>query len=509
MRQSKKLFLNTLLLTAASMLMRAIWVYFQIYLSNEIGSAGIGLFQLIGSVQGLAITVAVSGIRFATTRMVSEELGLQRPGGVNKVLGRCLMHGLTFGTLAAITLFFASEYIGSIWIGDSRTILPLQTLSFTMPFIALSAVIGGYFTAVQRVVKTAAAQLLDTFITVAATVLFLFMAPADNLEFSCAAIVAGGAVGEVISFFIMLLLFLYDKRRLKGDNSNTRHVTRRLLAVSMPLAVSTYARSALSTLEHMLVPRGLRKSGASGDSAMATYGTVHGMVFPVLTFPSVLFMSLSELIIPELTENQVAGNEGRIKYIVNKILNLCIFFSIGVAGLFAFFHNELGAMLYHDPEVSKYILIFSFLMPIVYMDAITDGMLKGLGQQLHSMAYNIVDSFVSVILVYTLLPLYDINAYICIVYFTECFNFFLSIRRISRVTTLGVRIKDILLPVLAIICAVNLVAAGLRILGFPLQATAFSLIAHIVFSAIVYCFLLSLFSCITSEDMKLLKRIAQ
>lgn len=507
MRQSKALLLNTLLLTAASMLMRAIGVSFQVYLSNKIGTAGIGLFQLVGSVHALALTVAISGIRFTTTRLVSEEMGLQRHGGIHMVLRHCLIYALTFGVIACLLLYFGSEYIGGVWIGDSRTILSLKLLSFTLPFSTLTSVMGGYFTAVQRVIKTATVQLTENLLRVVAIVFFLFMCPADNLEYSCASIVAGGAVGEILAFFLMTILFLYDKKRIAGKPEKSPRVTRRLFAISMPLSLSTYARSALSTLEHMLVPRGLRKSGASGDSALDVYGVVHGMVFPVLAFPAALFVSLSELIVPELTENQVAGNLQRIEYLVNKILSMCIIFSIGVAGIFAYFHREFGLLLYHDSDVSMYILIFSFLMPVIYMDAVTDGMLKGLGQQLHSMAYNVADSLISVILVYTLLPIYAIKAYIFIVYFTECFNFVLSIRRIAKVTKLNITLKDVLLPIICILGAVNLTAAAFRIIGLPIEATALSLVLHMVISAIVYYLLLCLFSCITREDVNWLKKL--
>lgn len=507
MTKSKKLLYNTLLLIGASMLLRAIGVYFQVYLSNKIGASGIGLFQLISSVQSLALTIAISGIRFATTRMVSEEIGMQRPGGVHRVLRHCLIYAMAFGLISGAALYNGSDYIGNVWIGDSRTILSLKLMSFLMPFASITAVMGGYFTAVQRVIKTASVQLIDTLIMIAATVLFLYFVPSGNLEYSCAAVVAGCAVAEICSFFILAILFLHDKKRLRGGANKTSNITKRLLSISMPLALSAYARSALSTLEHMLVPRGLKKSGVSSEHALDLYGIVHGMVFPVLFFPSVIFYSISELLVPELTENQVAGKEARIEYLVNKILTLCLFFSIAVAGIFAFYHKELGSILYQSQDVSHYILVFSFLMPVIYMDAITDGMLKGLGQQLHSMAYNIADSLISVILVYTLLPIYAIKAYVFIVFFTECFNFFLSIRRISKVTILKIRLMDILVPIMSIICAVNLTMAGLRFLGLVLTATVLSLVLHIAISVIIYCFLLVLFSCITTSDIKWFKNL--
>ena len=52
---SKKLFKNTALMTSFSVLMRIIGLSFQVFISNAIGAEGIGLFQLVMSVNSLAI----------------------------------------------------------------------------------------------------------------------------------------------------------------------------------------------------------------------------------------------------------------------------------------------------------------------------------------------------------------------------------------------------------------------------------------------------------------------
>jgi O-antigen/teichoic acid export membrane protein len=62
----------------------------------------------------------------------------------------------------------------------------------------------------------------------------------------------------------------------------------------------------------------------------------------------------------------------------------------------------------------------------MYMDGITDGMLRGLGLQVYSMGVNIADSLVSVVMVWILLPKYGASGYIAMIFFTEVFNFILS-----------------------------------------------------------------------------------
>ena len=72
-----RLIYNTALLTGSSLLMSCIGMAFQVWLVGRIGSAGIGLYQLVMSVTNLMATFAISGIRFAATRLVSEEIGYE------------------------------------------------------------------------------------------------------------------------------------------------------------------------------------------------------------------------------------------------------------------------------------------------------------------------------------------------------------------------------------------------------------------------------------------------
>ena len=320
MSRGKKILKNTILLTGTSLLMRTVGISFQVYLTKKIGASGIGLFQLIMSVSMLASTFALSGIRFATTRLVSEELGKSNPGGVKKVILRSLIYALSFGTAAMLALYFNAELLGTKWIGDCRTVLSLRLLSFSLPAFALSHVLSGYFTAVCRVFKSAAVNIAEQIIRIAVVVSALSFTSHYTVESACAVIVAGGIAGEMFSFLMLYVLYIYDRRRYTGRGEKTHGLTKRMFGIALPLAISAYARTALSTLQNLLVPKGFQKSGASAEAALADYGVIEGMVIPIITFPSAFFYSLAELIVPELTEAQVNGRTDYISTLVNRIL---------------------------------------------------------------------------------------------------------------------------------------------------------------------------------------------
>ncbi len=430
----KKLMRDTALLTGSSLAMRSFALIFQMWLVSRIGAAGVGLYGLVGSVGFLAATVAISGIRFASTRIISEELGLQRAGGVGRAMRICMAYSLFFGGSSALILYLCAEPIGFLWVGDARTVLSLRILSLSLPFISLSSVMYGYFTACGRIFKAALVQVSEQLIRIGLVVAFLGFAPHGDLEKSCAAVSAGSTGAEIIAFVLMLSVFLGDRKKHGKKSEPSPRLSARTLGVAFPLALSAYARSSLSTLEQLLVPRGLKKAGYTANGALAGYGTIQGMVFPIIFFPSCIITALAELIVPELTAAQVSGKKEKISRVVSALLRRSLGFSLFI-GLMLFILSEtLGKAIYKSEDAGYYIRLFSLLVPIMYMDMVTDGCLKGLGEHLWSMGFNIAEAIFGVVLVYTLLPRFALNGYIGILFFEEIFNFTLSIWRLSRVT---------------------------------------------------------------------------
>lgn len=430
----KRLIMNTALLTGSSLAMSAISMAFQVWLAGRIGSAGIGLYQLVLSVAFLCTTFAVSGIRFAATRLVSEELGHERSWSVAAAMRRCFAYSLFFGLSAMAVLFSFAEPIGFLWIGDARTVKSLKLIAFSMPFLSLSSVMSGYFTACGRVWKPTVVHLGEQLITIGFVAYFLAHSPAGDIEKNCAAVMLGNVCGDVISFVCMLLFYLTDRHSVRDYSAQKLKLTSRMLKVALPLAVSAYARSALSTLEHLLVPRGLKAAGFSADRALSGYGVIQGMVLPIVSFPACILMALAELIIPELTEAQVRGNDGDISKTVSLLIKKGLGYSSAVALVLFVFADKLGVRIYSSPETGDYLRLLAPLIPIMYTDMVADGCLKGLGQQLWCMGINLLDALLGVLLVWQVLPVFALKGYICIIYFNECLNFALSIMRLRKVT---------------------------------------------------------------------------
>ena len=444
MNRLRRFIMNGALMATVTLLIRSVSMAFNVYISNRIGAVAMGLFSLISTVYGFGITFATSGISLATTRIVAEAMGDTsdaNEGGVpskkrkevRKILVRCVLYALFFSGIATIVLFLFSSKIGIGLLRDERTVLPLKVLSLTFIPISLSSVLGGYFSAVRHVYKNAVTQILGQGIRIFACIWLLSLWSAKDTESACLAVICGGALSEIVSFFIGFLLYLTERKKAPTDSltSSGKVITKKVLENALPLAFSAYMRSALITIEHILIPIGLERSGSSRDLSLAAYGTVGSMAFPLVLFPAAISASFAGLLIPEVAESYTIGDERRIKGIVSTVLETVLMFSIGCAGVIMCFSLRLGQTVYPEAaDAGKYILLIAPLIPVMYLDTAVDAMLKGMGEHVYSMVVNIIDALISVILVAILLPKMGIMGYIVTVYFTEIINGVLSITRL-------------------------------------------------------------------------------
>ncbi len=424
-----KLLKHTVIMTAVNLIMRAAGVYFNAYLTGKIGTSGIGLFQLVMTVYSLAVTFSCAGIRLASTR-VTVEIEATRKNDLSKSITMCITYAGICGSLIGFILFAFSDYISISWISEVQTALPLRILSLSLPFVAMSSALGGYFTAIEKIPQYSSVQMLEQGFKICVTVFLISRIGTDSPAYSCISIVIGMTAAEIFSFSLSYLL---KNHTVTEKTEKPPLDILRMLRVALPDATGTCARSILLTIEHLLIPKGFKKSGVNSESALAAYGNIHAMSMPVLLFPSAILSSLSALLVPVLAKKLEINDSQGINASVERNLKRAFVFSVFCAFCCFVFAPLICETVYKSKEAVMYMRILSPLIPVMYTDMITDGMLKGLDQQIYSMRYNIIDSALCVILVYFLLPKYSVKGYIFILYISEIINFYLSINRLIKI----------------------------------------------------------------------------
>lgn len=501
MSTAAKLIKNGLLMSAASLIIQVAAMGFNVYMSNKIGAEGMGLFSLVSSVYRFAITFSLSGIGFAATRMAAEEFAKNSGKGALDAVKRCALYALIFSSAAAFGMYASAETVSVKFLGDIRCVLSIKILALSLPFLSVSSAFDGYFTAKRSIKKNASSLIIEQTVRMFSAVMLLELFVPSGVEYACAAVSLGIVMSEGVSFFYMLFSCLHSGAKEKGSLPSRRGQTSRMLSIAVPIALSSYLRSGLSTMREVLIPSGLEKYGGSYEQALASYGVIQGMTMPILYFPAVFLNSFSGLLMPEMARYYQQGYKVSIRNAAERVIRITLLFSLGAAALLTAFSNELGMLFYSSREVGRYLLILAPLVIVMYLDTAVDSMLKGINEQLANVRYNVLDSGLTLILVATLLPKFGITGYIAVIFISEIFNITLSLRRLIKVTGLKINITG------WIVMPASCAAAAMLISRLPLSfaetgepSVILTLISAVIGIA-VYCALLRVSGSVTAEDI--------
>lgn len=485
--RKNSMFYGALLLTLGSIGLRFVQMLFQIYISGVMGAEGLGRMQLVSTIGGFAAILASGGVRIAATCLTAEEAGRNNFPGVKSALRCCCIYGLGLSIPVALGLYILADFFAVTFIVQPEAALPLRIFALFLPMTTLWSVYAGYFTAVGRITELVALEFFERILSIGLVVLGIKAVFLDP----CSVIFLGSSLATTVSF--ILLLWRYRETVPTVPPLPTGTMMPRLLKLTIPLGLNDILRSGLNTVENMLVPKGLRQGGASNAEALAAYGTICGMVFPVITFPSVILYSLSDLLVPEMAKCRARERTERMQFLSDKCLRLTMIFAVACGGLGLLLGDQLGLLLFDSPDAGRYICVFSPLVVMLYLDAITDGMLKGLSQQIYTVRYNTITSLLDVTFLFLLLPRYGISGYLFSFTVTHAINFFLSIRRLILVTGYLPKFHS---TIKAALCCAGAMAV-VYLLPISHQATWL----HTVFFGGVYL-MLFLFFCLLTGAIK-------
>ena len=386
--KKRNLLINIILLTASTMTLGFISMAFRIYLSNKIGAEGMGLFQLIMSINIVCQTLAISGIRVTMTRLVAEEIGKGNNHLLKNIVLKGIFYTLCFSIVTGFLLFNLSEFISISWIQDERAIIPLKILSYSLPFVGISCCLNGYFYGCRKVVKCISADIIETLVMVTIVSLCITSFSNGDLAYTCALIAVGNSIGNICAAFYSYTLYIFENKNISfHKNSHNKYPFFKIIRVAIPLAFSAYIQTSLKTVEDILIPKSLRLYGSSDALSLSIFGMVKGMVMPLLVFPSIFLASFSTLIIPEIAEANALNKKNTVNYIISKVVKFTLLIAIFATGIFICFSSELGIGLYKSEEVGYLLKILAPLIPFMYLDRIVDGSLNALDLQFSTLKF--------------------------------------------------------------------------------------------------------------------------
>lgn len=405
---------GTFFLVLAGFISRFIGFFYRIYLSNILGPKNLGLYQLIFPIYSICYTIYASGIQTAISQTVASNMN-SRDKKYSPLspffTGASLSVFLSF--IMSIILYKFAPYIAINLLKEPSCSSSLQILSFVFPYCGLTACINGFYYAIKKTGIPSLSQLIEQIFRVG-LVFFLFTILKSN-NFGCELAVLGLVFGEFMSCIFMLIAL-----KLNKDFSSNFHINlnikfysyRKFIAYTLPLSLNKLIISFLNSLESILIPIMLVRSGLSHNAALSIYGILTGMAMSFIMFPSTITNSLSVILLPTISEASAKHKQNEIAHTVSSTLHYSIIIGLLSLSIFFIFGKNLGITIFHNASAGYFIQTLSLLCPFMYITTTFSSILNGLGKTTITFRNSIISVIIKLFFIIFYIPNVGIKGYL-------------------------------------------------------------------------------------------------
>ena len=469
----KSLIYSTSLLTAVNVAVRVMGFSFRIWLSRQLGSEGMGLYQLVFPVFSVMITLVSSGLPVAVSKAVAS-----RPSIAGRITAVASKLALVVSLpLIILCLIFASP-ISTYLIGDSRAIIAFIVMLPSLMFIGLESCYKGYFYGVKNVHPPALSELFEQIVRIVFVVAVFGLMPEASSPIGAAIAMMGVMVGDLAGLICVRLF--YRKRSEGACDENA--LANQLLSSAAPVTAIRLTSTAINSFTSIMLPKRLVASGLTYSAALSQFGMLMGMAFPIIHLPCTITSALAVVMVPNLAQSLSVNDRSSIKTKIRKAYRLTSTISFFAAPLVASVAEPLGVLLFGEREVGNMLTVLAPYIVVIGFQSISSSILNGLNKQRTSMNNFLFSSVFLVLctLILSAMPSLQIYGYIIGMYLSGILCTVLNM--ISVFKSVGLRFDVLRLLILPAVCsatayfgAVWLYSRLVLFIASPLLCVAFTL----------------------------------
>lgn len=380
------LFKATLIITIFSVLTRALGFVLRIILSRALGAETLGYYQVAMSVFSVLMTFVASGIPLVVSRSVAYKKQAGDSRGANASVTAGLIVTLSISIVVSLILYIFPQILTAVFKNDVTTKIVL----YALPAVVASAIYCVLRSALWGERKFFAMSFTEFFEQAVRIVLcFILFMPG---------VLPGISLGEKASLSLsiacimscLLVIVLYFA--LKNKFASPLKALKPLLKGSMPITAVRSVSSIVTSLISLIIPARLMLAGLSETQAMAEFGMVMGMAFPLIMIPGTLISSLAVALVPEISskadniddKSSVRDFDG-LKSHVNLAINLSVAISMVFVPAFMVLGSPICEILFGSASAGIYVSRASIIIIPMGISQITSSLLNSMGLEVKSL----------------------------------------------------------------------------------------------------------------------------
>ena len=479
--QIDKFYKDSFVLTLSNMVTGIIAFVFSIILSRELGAEGLGLYGLIMPVYGLLLCLTSDGLITAISKISTVYFNQRNLRNLNKTLSTVFVFVILWASSVAVLVLLCSRGIAAHLVRDQRAAVALMVLSPAIVFVPLSAVIKGYFYGLGKYKVTAAIDIVEKLLRVIILLSTISVLMLKSVETTVAASYFALAAGELVSLVMLFTCYKIQKRKLTGSRGKAKSRIQLLFdvfVIAAPLCLNGILSSILSAISTLLLPRRLVSAGFTYNEALALIGKFGGMALNISYLPFIIIGSMLTVLVPELSLSMSRKDYWSAEERIAQVLKLACAVGVSTAAVCLTIPDILGQLFYQRKDLGDMIRVSAAICLVSYVSAPTFGILNALGKQNILLKNSLLISVESLILIYALagIPQLNIYGYGLSMVLTSITALIINLMEIKKICEVKIDLHDIVTFLL--IGAVAYLAC--RITGRLLYQTAPAIITAAV-----------------------------
>ncbi len=408
MNEQKHFIRGTIILAIANVIAKFLGAVFKIPLTYILEEEGMAIFNTASTVYSMFLTFVIAGIPLATSRLVSENTALNKNADAIKVVTASRRLLTLFGFLVSSLLFILAEPLATA-MKDPLAATAIKIISPSVLFVAIGSSYKSYFQGTGRMVPTAISQVIEAFIRLGVGYVLALQFSKYGLGITAAAATSGVTAGEIIATFILAILYLFQKVRVK-EKSNARYkkIYSMILSVAIPMLICSITLSAVNILDAATVRNQLLKITFTPESAEQfllryssyttlfddlftklklsqegarwLYGAYSGYALTVFHLPIGIIATLSVSILPLIAGNLAKNNLHAVRHSCNIATNLTLFCAVPACILFITSSDVILNLLFKNTASAHMLKLVSPCLIFLSLSQIFTSILHAAGK---------------------------------------------------------------------------------------------------------------------------------
>lgn len=382
---------STIILIIGGGITKLLAMVIKIALARSIGNDGIGIYMMILPTFNLFITLSTLSLSTSLGKLIAEKRSSK------KVIFSSIPFTMIYNFFLMIILIFLSKFISNTLLNNSITYYPILCISFTLPIIALSGILKGYFFGKNNMFPYTFENICEQIVRL---LFIIFIVPKllnISLIVAISSLVLVNILSEGIAIIVMLL-FIPNKSLDKESFKVDKNIVKDILNISIPSTGSRLIGSISYFLEPIILTYAMLKSGSSLSFITSEYGIVTGYVYALLLIPSFFTMAISTSLLPIISKNYAERNMRIVKKGLSQGMLFSLLIGCFFTMLFMLFPNYILKFIYNTTLGSDYVrliapfFIFHYIQgPLTtYLQAINKAKCAMYGTLLGSIIKNIL-----------------------------------------------------------------------------------------------------------------------